>query len=95
MLFQKALLAVTCVGSAVSPSSSITCSFPLTPALMPQSVVYYVHFKGEEDRRNLHKGVERDFERLRLKKLKDEEEAALLAKGCDCAGNKVQHAGST
>lgn len=95
MLFHKALLAVTCVGSAVSPFPSIACFGPLTPASVPQSVVYYVHFKGEEDRRNLHKGVERDLERLRLKKLKGEEEAALLAKGCDCAGNKAQHAGST
>lgn len=35
---------------------------------MIQGIVYIVHYQQSRDRREMHKGVERDKERLKLKK---------------------------
>jgi hypothetical protein len=40
---------------------SITCG-------MNQGIVFIVHYQQSRDRREMHKGVERDKERLKLKK---------------------------
>jgi len=40
---------------------SITCG-------MTQGIVFIVHYQQSRDRREMHKGVERDKERLKLKK---------------------------
>jgi hypothetical protein len=35
---------------------------------MTQGIVYIVHYQQSRDRREMHKGVERDKERLKLKR---------------------------